>query len=112
MNSTNWEKTLIKSEHIWLVEFYAPWCGHCKALEPKWRKAAEKLKGNNITLAKIDCEENKKTCEKYSIASFPTIKVFGQGRKTVERAYTYNGDRGVKDIVDYGLELLQEVKEA
>jgi protein disulfide-isomerase A6 len=76
LNSSNWEKTLIKSEDIWLVEFFAPWCGHCKALEPKWRKAAEKLKGN-ITLAKIDCEENKPTCEKYSVSSYPTIKVFG-----------------------------------
>ena len=58
LNSSNWEETLIKSNGIWLVEFYAPWCGHCKALEPKWRKAAEKLKGN-VTLAKLDCEDNK-----------------------------------------------------
>jgi protein disulfide-isomerase A6 len=107
LNESNWESTLIKSEGIWLVEFYAPWCGHCKDLEPKWRKAAEKLKGN-VTLAKIDVEENKKIAERYGIKSFPTIKVFGQGRKSVERAYTYNGERKVKDIVAFGNELYSD----
>ena len=98
---------LIKSDGVWLVEFFAPWCGHCKNLEPKWRKAASKLKGN-VTLAKIDAEEYKSIAEKYKVKAFPTIKVFGHGKKTVQKSYTYNGERSVKDIVKFGQELYEE----
>jgi len=46
----------MKSKDIWIVEFYAPWCGHCKKLGPEYKVAAGKLKGQ-VRLGKIDATE-------------------------------------------------------
>jgi protein disulfide-isomerase A6 len=45
LNKDNWQQEVIKSDSLWLVEFYAPWCGHCKSLAPEWKEAAKQLKG-------------------------------------------------------------------
>lgn len=45
LDATNFDALVLKSKDIWMVEFYAPWCGHCKALEPEWKQAASNLKG-------------------------------------------------------------------
>ncbi len=45
LNKNNWQEEVIKSDSLWLVEFYAPWCGHCKNLAPAWTEAAKQLKG-------------------------------------------------------------------
>jgi protein disulfide-isomerase A6 len=45
LDSTNFDALVMNSKDIWMVEFYAPWCGHCKALEPEWAIASGKLKG-------------------------------------------------------------------
>lgn len=45
LDDTNFNALVYSSKDIWMVEFYAPWCGHCKALEPEWNEAASTLKG-------------------------------------------------------------------
>ena len=45
LDDTNFDAAVYSSKDIWMVEFYAPWCGHCKALEPEWNEAASALKG-------------------------------------------------------------------
>uniref|UniRef100_A0A336KRW2 Protein disulfide-isomerase n=1 Tax=Culicoides sonorensis TaxID=179676 RepID=A0A336KRW2_CULSO len=83
-----------------LVMFYAPWCGHCKRLKPEYAKAAELLKDDDppIALAKVDCTEaGKKTCEKFSVSGYPTLKIFKNGEVSQE----YNGPREAAGIVKY-----------
>lgn len=48
LTDSNFKELVLDSEDLWLVEFYAPWCGHCKSLEPHWAKAATELKGKVI----------------------------------------------------------------
>lgn len=92
---------------MFVVAFYAPWCGHCKNLMPNWSKAASQLKKHNIELGAIDSTNNSplmsKINSKYGVDRFPTIKVFKPkcGRKTHQyrKPLDYNGGRDVGDII-------------
>lgn len=44
LTSANFDRLVMQSDNIWIVEFYAPWCGHCQSLAPEYQKAATKLK--------------------------------------------------------------------
>jgi protein disulfide-isomerase A6 len=56
------------------VEFYTPWCGHCKQLQPEWEAAAITLANSDVKLGKVDCDENPNLCSKrFDVKSYPTI---------------------------------------
>uniref|UniRef100_A0A0D6R5R2 Protein disulfide-isomerase n=1 Tax=Araucaria cunninghamii TaxID=56994 RepID=A0A0D6R5R2_ARACU len=78
-----------------MVEFYAPWCGHCQALAPEYAAAATELKGE-IALAKVDATEESDLAEKYSVQGFPTIYFFADG---VHKPYA--GERTKEGIVSW-----------
>lgn len=71
---------LLKSSRFALIDFYAPWCHHCKLLEPELDKVATQLfpHANQIQLGKVNCdnEENKELCARYGIESFPSMLFF------------------------------------
>jgi len=79
--------TSVKSG-LWLVEFYAPWCGHCKSLKPHFEKAATTLKASGqLRLAAVDAVKSRTLAEEYGIGGFPTLLLFKNG----EYREKYNG---------------------
>ena len=94
------EKEVINNDKDVMLLFYAPWCGHCKALHPKYEEVAKKLKARNpkLIMAKIDATENE--VENINITGFPTIKFF-PGNKKNKAPIDYDGERTVNDIIKF-----------
>jgi len=100
LTSENFDKVLQEHSAI-LVEFYAPWCGHCKRLAPEYDQAAKELATLEppLYIAKIDAdnEANRPIASRYGIKGFPTLKLFRNG----EVSSDFSGDRTAAGIVSY-----------
>ncbi|KAK7272143.1 hypothetical protein RJT34_28565 [Clitoria ternatea] len=70
---------IVNNNRFVMVEFYAPWCGHCQALAPEYAAAATELKDQNVILAKVDATEENDLAQKYDVQGFPTIHFFIDG---------------------------------
>jgi len=89
----------IKENERVLVEFYAPWCGHCQQLEPQYNQAADALRmeGAKTVLAKVDATAETALAQQYQVQSYPTLKYFVGGGDPVE----YDGPREATGIAEW-----------
>ncbi|KAM6407663.1 protein disulfide-isomerase A2 [Rhynochetos jubatus] len=89
LHEHNFDRAL--SEHpLLLVEFYAPWCGHCQRLAPAFAKAAAALRNESVPawLGKVDATTQVALANEFGITSYPTLKLFRDGNRTHPLAYT------------------------
>lgn len=82
-----------------LVMFYAPWCGHCKAMKPAFTEAATLIKEQKVggILAAVDATKEEELGKRFDVTGFPTIKYFGEG----EVKYDYGYGRTAEDLLDF-----------
>ena len=105
LNPNNFDNRVKDSDGVWVVEFYAPWCGHCKNLAPEYQKAGKALQGI-IGVGAIDCDQHKQLCGQYGIQGFPTIKIFGANKRKPE---DFNGERTASGIVQAAQRTAQKI---
>ena len=104
------EKLVINAEKDSLVEFYAPWCGHCKSLEPIYKELAEKfeVESNVIQIMKIDATVNDYP-EQFDVKGFPTLYYVRANDPL--HPISYEGERTLDDLTKFVHENLHQAKD-
>ena len=108
LDAEDFREQVQQDSGVWLVEFYAPWCGHCKELAPEYRRAAKALAGV-VNVAAIDCEANEGFVQEFEVEGFPTILIFGKDKT---KPTMFDGERTAKGIVDAALTASRRVVKA
>uniref|UniRef100_A0A1W7REY0 Protein disulfide-isomerase TMX3 n=1 Tax=Agkistrodon contortrix contortrix TaxID=8713 RepID=A0A1W7REY0_AGKCO len=87
-----------RKDDIWLVDFYAPWCGHCKKLEPVWNEVGKEMGsiGSPVKVGKMDATSYSSIASEFGVRGYPTIKLL-KG----DLAYNYRGPRTKDDIIEF-----------
>ncbi|KAJ6940865.1 protein disulfide-isomerase A6 [Populus alba x Populus x berolinensis] len=99
LTADNFNDIVLDENKDVLVEFYAPWCGHCKNLAPTYEKVATAFKSEeDVVVANLEADKYKDLAEKYGVSGFPTLKFFPKGNKAGEE---YEGGRDLDDFVAF-----------
>jgi len=100
LTSANFNQLVLNDKNsMWMVEFYAPWCGHCKNLAPAWEQAAKQLKGV-VKFGAVDMTTDQSVGQPYNIQGYPTLKFFGDNKSS---PIAFEGGRDVDSIRKWAL---------
>ncbi|KAI8367326.1 thioredoxin-like protein [Blakeslea trispora] len=90
-------KEIASGSTPWFIKFYAPWCGHCKALAPTWTQLATELQGQ-VNIGEVDCQALPSVCQEYGVKGFPTLQILGNGEPI-----QYLSDRSLASLTKFAL---------
>ena len=107
LNKDNFDKQVIDSEELWLILFYAPWCGHCKDFHPEFEKVSKATKGL-FRIGAVNCEDERDIAQKYKIDGYPTVLFFGDDKTKTEE---YEGNRKADKVIEYLFETAKTITE-
>ncbi|KAG6915044.1 hypothetical protein DXG01_013774 [Tephrocybe rancida] len=84
---------------LWFIEFFSPYCGHCRAFAPTWEQLVKEAEQDTpqVKLAQVDCSMHGDLCNEKNVKSYPTMKMFNKG----EEVGHYNGPRDIPDLHDF-----------
>ncbi|XP_026319359.1 protein disulfide-isomerase A3 [Hyposmocoma kahamanoa] len=95
----NFKELVTDSGRDALIEFYAPWCGHCQKLAPIWEELGTKLANEDIDIIKIDATANDWPKSLFDVSGFPTI--FWKPKDASQKPTRYNGGRELDNFITY-----------
>ena len=100
LGSSNFDAVVKDPSKSALVEFYAPWCGHCKNLAPTYKALADVFAGDdNVAIVAVDATAHRDVASEYGVSGYPTLKWFPAGED--KEAVDYSGGRDLKSFVSF-----------
>eukprot|EP01057_Protomagalhaensia_wolfi_P000509 Protomagalhaensia_wolfi_Nauph_80__508@NODE_1287_length_1612_cov_11_752702_g961_i1_p1_GENE_NODE_1287_length_1612_cov_11_752702_g961_i1NODE_1287_length_1612_cov_11_752702_g961_i1_p1_ORF_typecomplete_len315_score68_39Thioredoxin/PF00085_20/92Thioredoxin/PF00085_20/1_9e31Thioredoxin/PF00085_20/9_1e02Thioredoxin_6/PF13848_6/4_3e03Thioredoxin_6/PF13848_6/0_16Thioredoxin_6/PF13848_6/7_8e06TraF/PF13728_6/3_3e08TraF/PF13728_6/1_4e02AhpCTSA/PF00578_21/8_4e07Thioredoxin_8/PF13905_6/0_00026Thioredoxin_8/PF1 len=105
------EVIMADTQNVWFVKFYAPWCGHCKALAPTWDEMAKELEGK-VKVAKVNADRDKTLAARFQVQGFPTLILFPAGKKTTASAVRYQQGRELPELTRFALKYAERAIKA
>jgi thioredoxin 1 len=99
VTKNNFEDVL-KEKNITVLDFWAPWCGPCKMLLPVIDSLSESNKDNNITIGKVNVDENIDIAQKYSIRGVPTVIFMDSKGEELNRVVGYKDEKSFQEIIN------------
>lgn len=103
VTDSSFEQEVLKSAKPVLVDFWAPWCGPCRALAPTIDALAEE-KSEKVTFVKVNVDENPKTATSFGIRGIPTLLLFSGGQE-VERLIGLTNKETIAGIIEKHAEM-------
>ena len=99
VNSSEFKSEVLEHKGVVLVDFFATWCGPCKALTPIVDKLSEEMSGK-VKIVKVDIDENSALATEYRVMSVPTMKLFKIG-EVVETLVGLRPESELRDKLNY-----------
>nr|AAB40710.1 protein disulphide isomerase precursor [Cryptosporidium parvum] len=98
LTSSNFEDFIKSKEHV-IVTFFAPWCGHCTALEPEFKATCAEISKLSppVHCGSVDATENMELAQQYGVSGYPTIKFFSG----IDSVQNYSGARSKDAFIKY-----------
>jgi protein disulfide-isomerase A6 len=100
LDSKNFDTVIGKSGKPALVEFFAPWCGHCKNLAPVYEELGNVFSyaADKVVIAKVDADDHKDLGKRFGVSGFPTLKWF-DGKS--DKPSDYEGGRDLESLTKF-----------
>ena len=102
VSDANFDQEVLKSSEPVVVDFFAEWCGPCKAMAPALEQVAKELKGK-VKVVKLDVDQNPNTTQKYRIQAMPTLMVFKNGKVAEQRVGALVQKKQLQDWINGAL---------
>ena len=99
INASEFKDLVLDSKGIVLVDFFATWCGPCKALAPTLEKLAPEFEGK-VNIYKVDIDKSQQLASQYRVMSVPTMKIFKDG-EVVEPIVGLQPESALRDKLKY-----------
>ena len=99
VSDANFDQEVLKSAEPVLVDFFAEWCGPCKAMAPALEAVAADMKGK-VKVAKLDVDQNPAVTQQYAIQAMPTMMIFKGGKKVAERVGALTQKKQLQDWIN------------
>uniref|UniRef100_A0A6U9LMF7 Thioredoxin domain-containing protein n=1 Tax=Oxyrrhis marina TaxID=2969 RepID=A0A6U9LMF7_OXYMA len=107
LTKASFEESVVNSGKNAFVKFFAPWCGHCKAMKPAWDELATEYEDHpSVLIADVDCTVEQDLCGEFGVSGYPTIKYFTS--ETDKKGESYNGGRDKAELKKFTEETLNK----